>query len=1183
MLVYAQGPNAVDFALLRYLNRQGFNVDYAGRVGQQAVPLTWEMVKNYNCLVISLVQPGPAADTKLSTGNSKVVQRFLQAGGGVMLAPDLMMWDEVDRWRGWAEGYGQPFGAWFLRGQTLAEADAAKVAVGGYFSIRYHYTENILAHPVTQGVKRIWYPIYGNYLANGQTRIQTRGVSCYPLRPDANWTVLVRGSDTASTQANVAEEFPTQTGTPMNSREEIKSAPALFAVRDYGAGRMTFFAMNAEFHFTAGMHHNKGGDMEALRGGYNLERGFDTRPSDFLKLLVNSLRWMAEPSLRNGAVGGYQQDAAKLDEPLAPPTDAVDWENAQFPNHNDLTTMTTESKSPDFQVFKGVIGAQTALSGGAGTVADYKRAALAAGLRYVVFLEDFVNMTPAKLEQLVKDCAAQSDDKVLLLPGYHLRDNRGHHLFLFGRNGGGVPWPSNKGLLTDDGKLINAASQAGRGGLPFLDFAFGGRLTGVNEIGYFDLPSSPITRMWNLKVYSAVGLFHYADNQPVDGMKENFRDFLEVNNAGCNIKPYSISLISSPEGLSRAVARGEMLTYVRATKLADIDSEYGGIRYDYLSEPYVFVSNGPEILDWSCRNRDCVVHAESFVTPNYRWQVRLKVRSDVGLAEIKVWDGLKTYLRILPGGAQDYERVFELNHNQQKNLILEVTDTQGRKAVSAEQFDRNHLNMHYWCGDRINGALKHGPLYFFGAYGESGIDFVSKGQDSFNLFASPGASGDPESTKFVSSAGTFQNSRLANRPLQGMVSEDGGVYLNNCCAYYPDSEPIVGVWGTYGPLVDTSLYDLNQRYVNFRDHYARANPYNPSVAGISNPGDIVPGLNVEEYRFKADQVLEQLPVGSFTYGSYWNIKGNDMTVALCRSPRELPVVFTLNDTDLYSRRLTPLLNDPAKPFRIERGGYFAAFGSKGGAATRVGYNVCDVPFIVKAENGGIVIYADVKGRQVKAGDSLTIATLGLIGQVPYQPVSATRYDRVAEYLGLNGTPGYQLALSRGEQRPVSVGFCDLTAKDGAVAFDLPKSSNELQLALPVRVFGLNDKWSAYFYDKAKGQARPLGVYEGIGYARLDPFYQETQAALGHPVTADNPDVVIVLTVLADGKYPIQKDGKLLSGQGLYALQVNNPTDQDLTVTLTNNMDLPGFPFKTKTLALQAGEFVDVLPAAGVKP
>ena len=170
--------------------------------------------------------------------------------------------------------------------------------------------------------------------------------------------------------------------------------------------------------------------------------------------------------------------------------------------------------------------------------------------------------------------------------------------------------------------------------------------------------------------------------------------------------------------------------------------------------------------------------------------------------------------------------------------------------------------------------------------------------------------------------------------------------------------------------------------------------------------------------------------------------------------------------------------------------------------------------------------ADVEGRAAKSGEEIKISILSVNGRLP-DLTGAWRYKKLADYMGLDGAPAYKMNLTRGKQLPVTIGLCDLQSQNGAVEFSMEKSKQNLQLVLPVRVMGMNDKWSAFCYDKLKKQARPIGVYRGIGYARFDPDYsQKIDTAVGHPVVADNNDVVILFSVLGDGKYPVRKDGML---------------------------------------------------------
>jgi hypothetical protein len=115
----------------------------------------------------------------------------------------------------------------------------------------------------------------------------------------------------------------------------------------------------------------------------------------------------------------------------------------------------------------------------------------------------------------------------------------------------------------------------------------------------------------------------------------------------------------------------------------------------------------------------------------------------------------------------------------------------------------------------------------------------------------------------------------------------------------------------------------------------------------------------------------------------------------------------------------------------------------------------------------------------------------------------------------------------------------------------------------MRVMGLNDRWSAYCFDKTLGKARPVGVLNSVGYVRFDPEYADvTSAQVGHPIIADRPEVVLLFTQVAEAP-------------SRYMLQINNPTDQPLTVKLQQAMDLPDLNFEDQTLTLNPGELREI--------
>jgi len=123
-----------------------------------------------------------------------------------------------------------------------------------------------------------------------------------------------------------------------------------------------------------------------------------------------------------------------------------------------------------------------------------------------------------------------------------------------------------------------------------------------------------------------------------------------------------------------------------------------------------------------------------------------------------------------------------------------------------------------------------------------------------------------------------------------------------------------------------------------------------------------------------------------------------------------------------------------------------------------------------------------------------------------------------------------------------------------------KLDGKLISALPMRAAGLHDNWSAVLYDRGRHQTRPVGVFEHRAWAtvvvngHLDVF-------LGHPVVADDPRVALQVTQ---------------SGENRWQIEVHNPTDAALTVTLAPNRwfdPLAGKGLKPESVTVAAGASV----------
>src|SRR5262249_19630242 len=243
------------------------------------------------------------------------------------------------------------------------------------------YTNNVSPSPVSNGVHGIWYPTQPHY----------NGADTLPLAVDSQWQVVVRALPSART-VPVDLSQPSRPGPPgALVRPNGGAAPPLFAIREVGEGRVAFLSQWPNYSIGAG--------TKWLYDREVLSKGLNGKASDFGRLLENTLRWLAEPSLASKAVGGYTTGPERLQSPNRSAKVTQQFAEPAWKGADPQLL-----QPPRDRLFKGLIGAQTALSGGHGSVADHAAAAKQAGLDFLVILEDFAALDAAKLAQLKADC-----------------------------------------------------------------------------------------------------------------------------------------------------------------------------------------------------------------------------------------------------------------------------------------------------------------------------------------------------------------------------------------------------------------------------------------------------------------------------------------------------------------------------------------------------------------------------------------------------------------------------------------------------------------------------------------------------------------------------------------------------------------------------------------------------------
>ncbi len=1159
----------VDLAYLAELHQKGFEVDYTEKLED----VTEERIQRYNVLVIyvtpdayRVTMRNVASSAELVRSFAELIDRYVASGGGVLLMPTehnmrkQAVADLTSRW-----GAKLPV-------ERIEETDREKLATLDHASqqIPIAFTDQVLPSPVSEGVEQIWYPYAHAYNA------QQTG----PVAVDESWQVVVRGSQTAVTRpVDLAASSMPVLEDPFIRPGGVKQ-PALMAVRDYGRGRVALVNQWRQ--------HSIGAGTKYIYDRQILSKGVGDRPSHFGRLLENTFRWLAEPSLASRAVGGYVTDPQRLLAPNRNPQVTKEYADRFWPY--DAATLGTVPLSPHRKLYRGLIGAKTTYSSGTGSVEDYAKAAAAAGLDFLVFLDDFHKLTPDKLAQLKNDCDRHSNETIRLLPGFSIENNIGNRMFFYSPD---PAWVPDYCLTGPDKNVLYIQEEDGQGNYtgyltPFLDWVLGAYHVDKGQVGYYDFSASPHgMRLADLRLYAMAAVRYYRSGRLVE---DNTDAYLTTAQGTIPPAPASVNEVTSPEELTREVASGHALLHAEARSLETLFGD--ALRWTHQYDgPNVFTSDGPRILAWPGCYRVWTLGGEQFVTGRAVMPSPLYVLSDAGLKEIRIYNGRELFRRFLPGGADEFRQTLVLDGTVQKNLVLVAEDAAGRRAVSfARRCWKDGALAPVFCSDHVNDGsmgLTHGPFHYpcirdpFLPDDVAGATWDGGPRASLPLTGHQNTAPVLESDK-----GKEDGSRFNQIPLLEF-SDEGAVAVQSPHREVFDErvERVVNPWHTYGPLAGPSrLIEYVQRY----------REWVPPTVGAPETGWAAPGVRMgtnaalfeNRITFKEDLKIESLKLGYFSGNPGATLalstEGRLRTFDFSQS-KEAPT-FTLNRGDwfgYYSPRIanSNLFINRGEPFRITVRPPYVFFEADLVRPERLasGSGGTGVSPVRGPEHGQDARATQDSSPQrepgnvaVKKGDtfSFEIAAIGFPVNVEIRGA-----DDLSRYLDYLKAPA-GMEILRGT-RLDSPGLLELAPDaDSAVEIRIPKPARKLDFTLPCRIVGLNPRWSAGLWQKqgyVKGhygsganRYRTLGTdLDGCAYL---PLYVDrastTHVVAGHPVVAGPEAKDLFIQVTHVGRDPDR-----------WHVSVNNPTDQPVATTLKKSIELPGFEFPPTTLKLKPGEYV----------
>ena len=1083
----AAGRPAVLFAtgwvhtsyVVKPLVAQGIEVDVC-KTGELAARLA---TGKYNVVVVGTV----------NDPDRKTLDDFLARGGGVFVCnPQYYAtekdWDKTNHWL-------TQLGA-HPRWEVLADSDKANV-VRDPMGCTLSWSDQIAA-PVNDGVHGVL-----TLMWNGTTGCEPP--MSYTFGPE--WNVAVKGAATMHGVPEVRNDVGLQ---PWIPTEAVKASPGLMGLREVGKGRLAVMPIRDYWIFTPPTNCPT---AEAM-----LTAGAGGKASDWLRVFANSFRWLAAPSLVAG-MGGATTPEPVLNPPVqvwdAPPL--IDWTHEKPMN-----------ALPDEPQVKGLIGARTALSSGSGTVAEYVKAAKAAGLQYIVFLEDSLKMNQAKWDQLVKQCTESSDAAFLAVPGLTYEDAQGNHHYAFADQ---VKFPKPS-MLLPDGRLATTQSYRTRA---FFDYD--------NEYleqkairGYWDHKANNL-HVADYKLYNSFPIMTFDDGKPVDNA---LHEFLYLQGIGGCQAALAFEMMSSPAMVAQRAAEGWKVVCHRT--LSDLNGKWFNGAWSFSGSGSQYITNGPSILLWDSPNRLCEPHGEWWRPDIWEYRLRLRVASDVGLKTVTLFDGARQVLRRWhPDGAKTFAQELVLANCQQLGPTLVVEDMHGHRAISMSFWNRN-LNMEeFFCSDRCNilgncrlksrdGVQTWTMTSFMANMGLT----PSKGQ--LNMAAAPAVNltrNSPTLPIDGAPAGYPTKNLYFNPQIPGE--------LRNLFAY-PQSYLI-------GPEISCGQADIKLGY-DPAEEGAKTTPLGhpyqqPQIAtgnSWSSWHRLVPTQKVTGWL--RTYACNWIPGDNFRIG--WH---EASLTAIAPITLEKGVPFTGSEGILWQNGKQLATPDTKLATGDFNRGTFVTLEDRGGAVLLIGMTD-GVKY--RYHGGNIDLSYDPGKPALAVGDTLryAVAFAGAGGGT----TTAQMVDFAKKYgIFTPGTAGYTPVVTSGKVIDNYL-LWRVDALGSAVQARIPKA--EMPGFLPVSIEGLNSNWSVQMLDKARPwpNVRALPIRDGRAFAEVDLVPADVDLFLGHPITADHPEVKILVSWLSPGHWYVE---------------AHNPTAKSLRVTLKSTPGWTPFTFQ-QTITLPAG-------------
>lgn len=1026
-LLFLGGGHERDLDVIPELRRNGYQVMADGYKG-----LTWEKISQFNVIVLC------GFPSQEFEGICQLLHRYLKEGGGIFASCGAGQWD---RERPGVNVLLKPLDAELPNEQVTDPMHFYRQK--DYVGFDFSYTTNVLSSPVSDGIRCVWYPARP-FRADGIKML-------FPIKTGAEWQVVVKGMPSAYSACSIPNSQDL-----LKEPATFKQAPPIMAIREFCLGRIAILPIYPSFTF-------RGGKCKAWEG-IVWDKGAIGLQSDTGKLIMNTIGWLASPSITSGGLGGYLEPAIESvvrreGRPV------VDWRNKAFP----------ESRRNSYT---GIIGVHSSLSDGNGTVEELCASGRKSGYDFLVFTENFERMDEDKWEKLKRKCKEQSADGGIAIPGLDYKDGAGNSYIVWGF----FNYP-DKTVLSADGKRI-------------IDtYNFWYRIGGMSKLAISRLKDNANIPM-QLRHYTCCAVYTYKDGRVIDDALD---DFLLLNENHRNIAPMCLRMVYSAAEISQAATFG-MQTKVWAQSKAELGKylveQDREIFYD---RPHrLYLSSGPLIDYWQGMNLISWDENDKGV-----WKFKFHVSSKNKIAELKIMDGRRSYRRFLPEDAIDFEGEEEGFHIRQQAFAIIVRDSSGGMAISPHLATMAQRQYFCACPDQQNYLSyswqkdKGGDLTCMTGpvgcqyWGWPPVWNVAVNMD-LKEFSPPGWDGIHSKYDYSCVPGVHVEGIKGNAEL-GTLASTYHLYLasrdviildNVVNLKYGKGAANLGDCKPVCPQTPTELIDAKIRQTAFA-----VRPYAPGFTLID--GEIVAK---KDFKLRSD------------------VRPNIDFISIQRPGRLNLAIGGSSRHEIYP---SPL-NDAALPLagKLQRGDYVAMFPQITGAPALFSLGSEPVEFNLGINSPCIEIGGFQPDRQVHKGDRWCFSFLAMASP-SLANGAGLDFEWARSSMGVGGgRPMYDVRLKRGGVIGSDY-VLKLQAKDGGIDGVVTKAN--LPQDLPIMVYGVSENICAGIYQRATRSLRMIPVKGDVAYVALNINDANQDVFVGNLLRCDDKDIVVTLVEWEAGK------------------------------------------------------------------